>query len=244
MGDLNLLKKFAEENNIDLSEKQLSQFDAFRTCLMEKNKVMNLTAIREPEDIEIKHFIDSLTSVNLIKELKGEKFSLVDLGTGGGFPGIPLKIVFPEADFTLVDSVGKKINFVNEAIETLGLKKIKGVASRAEDLGRGKKRESFDLCTSRAVAKMEVLLEYCLPLVKVGGYCILYKNADFEEELKDGKRALKILGGRVAKTEKFELPKGAGSRGLIVIRKEKAAPVQYPRRPGKPSKSPIKNLSR
>ena len=244
MDNLNLLKKFAEENEIYLSEKKLEQFEKYRSFLIEKNKVINLTAIDDPEGIEIKHFIDSLAAADVIEALAGEDFSLVDIGCGAGFPGIPLKIVFPQAKVTLVDSVNKKINCVNEAIKLLGLKKAETAAARAEDLGRGKRRESFDICVSRAVADTGILIEYCLPLVEVGGYCILYKSGDCAEEIQKAEPAVRLLGGEIEDIKKVFLPKNSGERSLVIISKEKATPAKYPRRPGKPSKSPISNSNK
>ena len=237
---LDILKAFARENEIYLSEKQLDKFERFREYLIAKNKEINLTAINDPEEIEIKHFIDSLEGADIIQALEGEDFSLADIGCGGGFPGIPLKIVFPQAEFTLVDSQNKKIKCVNEAINLLELKKIQAAAARAEELGQGRKRESFDICVSRAVADMSVLLEYCLPLTAVGGYCILYKSGRCEEEVEKSENIMRMLGGELEDIKKVSLPKGAGERSLVIISKEKAAPKKFPRRPGKPSKSPIR----
>lgn len=238
---LDILKAFAQENEIYLSEKKIEQFEKFRSFLIEKNKVINLTAINDPEGIEIKHFIDSLAAADVIEALAGEDFSLVDIGCGAGFPGIPLKIVFAQAEMTFVDSVNKKINCVNEAIKLLDLKKTQALNARAEDIGRGKRRESFDICVSRAVADMGILLEYCLPLTAVGGYCILYKSGSCEEEADRSENVMRMLGGELEDIKKVSLPKNAGERSLVIISKEKATPAKYPRRPGKPSKSPISN---
>ena len=237
---LEILKTFAGENEIYLSEKQLEQFELFRNFIIKKNKVVNLTSIDDPKEIEIKHFIDSLTGADIIEALEGDDFSLVDIGCGGGFPGIPLKIVFPAAEFELIDSSNKKINCVNEAISLLKLKGAEAAAKRAEDMGQSEKRESFDICVSRAVADMSVLLEYCLPLTAVGGYCILYKSGNCEEEVERSEKIMRILGGEIEDIKKVSLPENSGERSLIIISKEKAAPKKYPRRPGKPSKSPIR----
>ena len=237
---LEILKEFALENEIYLSEKQLNRFETFRNFLIEKNREINLTAIEDPQEIEIKHFIDSLEGADIIEALEGEDFSLIDIGCGAGFPGIPLKIVFPAAEFTLADSQNKKISCVKEAIKLLELKNISAISARAEELGQSKKRESFDICVSRAVAQLPVLCEYCLPLVRTGGHCILYKAGNCEEELDEAEPAIELLGGEVEDIKKVSLPKGAGERSLVIISKEKAAPIKYPRRPGKPSKSPIR----
>ena len=235
--NLDKLKEFAKEKNIELSRQQLGQFEEFAELLLEKNKVMNLTAITDIGEMEVKHFIDSLESAPF---LEGEAFSLIDVGTGAGFPGIPLKIAFPKADFVLMDSLNKRIEFIKEAASRLGLENINAVAGRAEDLARTDYRESFDYCVSRAVANMSVLLEYCLPFVKTGGMCILYKSGEFEQELKEAENAMKVLGGELSDIKTFELAGSDIARSLIFIRKKEATPDKYPRRPGKPSKSPIK----
>lgn len=230
------LRQFAKENNIDLTDHQLKQFEQFAEILIEKNKVMNLTAITDPDQIEIKHMIDSLEGVSVIKELAGKDFSILDIGCGAGFPGIPLKIAFPENSFVLLDSLNKRINFVNETANTLGLKNIKGIAIRAEDF---KERDYFDICTSRAVAGINVLLEYSMPFVKTGGYCILYKSGDYADELKNAENAIKVLGGEFQNAYDIVLPEDGGKRSLIVIKKIHETPDKYPRRAGKPSKSPL-----
>ena len=230
------LRQFAADNSITLSEEQISQIERFADILVEKNKVMNLTAITEPEQIEIKHMIDSLEAVPVIKELAPSDFSLLDIGCGAGFPGIPLKIAYPDNRFVLLDSLKKRINFVNDTSAELGLSNIRGIAIRAEDF---KERDSFDICTSRAVAGMNVLLEYSMPFVKVGGYCLLYKSGDYVEELKDAENAIGVLGGEFHKAYSFELPGDGGSRSLVVINKITETPQKYPRRAGKPSKSPL-----
>mgnify|MGYP002622667940 CR=1 FL=1 len=240
--DFKKLKKFAKEKDIILTDGMLEQMDDLCSLLLEKNKVMNLTAIEDMEQIEIKHLIDSLESVPLIKELAGEEFSLADVGCGAGFPGIPLKIVFPKAHFTLVDSINKRITFVEEAGSRLGLEKFEAVAARAEDIARTEKRESFDICVSRAVAKTNVLLEYCLPMVKTGGYCIFYKSSEPEKEIGDAQEALKVLGGRIRNTLSFELPEGGGGRSLIVVEKLSPTGEKYPRKAGRPAKRPIENI--
>ena len=232
-----LLKTYAEDNGFILSDKQADQFERFADMLIEKNKVMNLTAILEPREIEIKHMIDSIGAASLIKDLGGNSFSLLDVGCGAGFPGIPLKILYPENKFTLLDSSNKRINFVNEVIIALELENISAVAARAEDF---KERELFDICISRAVASLNVLCEYTLPFVKVGGHCIFYKSTDIEEEIVDAKAAIIELGGSLLCVNKHELPENCGGRSHVVIRKVSETPLKYPRRAGKPAKSPIK----
>lgn len=246
------LSQFAEKNNICLNEEDLEKFDRFCSTLISENKVMNLTAISDPDEIEIKHFIDSLEAATVINRLwkeiqegtegEDESFRLVDVGTGAGFPGIPLKIYFKNASFTLLDSLNKRINFLNKVIEQLNLKNIETVSARAEDFAKAGSvsRETFDFCVSRAVADMSVLLEYCLPMVKEGGFCVFYKSGDFQKELENAQTAMKILGGELAGTQEFVLPETDAGRSLVIIRKIKATPDKYPRRSGKPSKSPIK----
>ena len=232
-----LLRTFASDNGITLSDGQIRQFESFSDMLISRNKVMNLTAITDPAEIEIKHMIDSVYGAKVISELYDEPFSLLDIGCGAGFPGIPLKIVFPQSRFVLMDSLNKRISFVNDVIASLKLGNSEGICLRAEDFSE---KESFDICTSRAVAKANVLLEYSLPFVKCGGYCLLYKSGNIEDEIKEADNALGILGGELKDIITFELPDNSGSRSIVVIKKIKATPEKYPRRAGKPSKSPIK----
>lgn len=231
-----LLRQFAADNNIELDDRQIGQIERFAEILIEKNKIMNLTAITDPDQIEIKHMIDSLEGISVIRELTGNDFSLLDVGCGAGFPGIPLKIALPDSRFVLLDSLNKRINFVNETAKELGLTNITGVAVRAEDF---KERASFDICTSRAVAGINVLLEYSMPFLKVGGYCVLYKSGEYADELEKAENAIKILGGEFFKAYDLELPADGGSRSLVVIKKISETPEKYPRRAGKPSKSPL-----
>jgi len=224
--------------NIDLDK--FEKFKKFYDLLVEKNSETNLTNIVLLEEVETKHFIDSLVSIDLIKKYTdGINFSLIDIGCGAGFPGIPLKIYFDKAEFVLVDSIAKKIEFVNESIEVLELQNITTETERAEFLARTQYREHFDICTARAVASAPVLLEYCLPFLSLGGHCILYKSGSYEEEMDSAALALDILGGQVKEILEFTLPFTNAQRSLIVIEKIKATPDKYPRRPGKASKSPI-----
>ena len=250
------LAAFAAENQISFGEQEQKKFEALCSLLIEENKVMNLTAIESPEEIETLHFIDSLEAAPLLCDLWAKHifefpttlppqdavFRLVDVGTGAGFPGIPLKIAFPNAEFVLADSLNKRVSYLNKAIETLDLTGVLAIAARAEDLGKSGSvsRETFDFCVSRAVASLPVLLEYCLPLVRVNGYCILYKSGDYQEELQQAENAIHILGGKHVDTREFVLPDTDIRRCLLVIRKIKTTPDKYPRRPGKPSKSPIR----
>lgn len=206
--------------------------------LIERNKVMNLTAITDFEDVINKHFIDSLSIIKVFNEV--EEVRVLDMGTGAGFPGIPLKIVFPSWNIILLDSLNKRVNFLYDVITALGLENITAIHGRAEDYGKVKEyRESFDLCVSRAVAKLSILSEYCMPYVKINGYFIPYKSGNIDEELDMSKRAINVLGGKVKNVEKFQLPGTDMERTLIVIKKVSATPNIYPRSAGKPIKEPI-----
>lgn len=221
---------------INLSEIQLKQFYNYMNLLIEWNKKVNLTAINEPDEIILKHFVDSLTISKYISD--GTK--VVDVGTGAGFPGIPLKIVRQDVDITLLDSLQKRINFLDEVINELNLEKITTVHSRVEDFGKNKKyREEFDIATSRAVANLSTLSEYLLPLVKVGGKVISMKGSLIQEELENSKNAIKILGGKIEKVDEFDLPNSDISRNIVLIDKIKTTPNRYPRKAGEPSKKPL-----
>ena len=221
---------------INLSEIQLKQFYNYMNLLIEWNKKINLTAITEPDEIILKHFVDSLTISKYISD--GTK--VVDVGTGAGFPGIPLKIVRQDVDITLLDSLQKRINFLDEVINELNLEKITTVHSRVEDFGKNKEyREKFDIATSRAVANLSTLSEYLLPLVKVGGKVISMKGSLIQEELENSKNAIKILGGQIEKVDEFDLPNSDISRNIVLIDKIKNTPNRYPRKAGEPSKKPL-----
>ena len=219
---------------INLDNKQIEQFYQYMNLLLEWNEKMNLTAITEPNEVILKHFVDSLTISNLIE--KGQK--VIDVGTGAGFPGIPLSIKNNQ-NITLLDSLNKRIIFLEEVINNLELKNIKAVHSRVEEFAKNKKeREMYDIATSRAVAPLNVLLEYLLPLVKVGGKCICMKGSN-TEEIENAKNALKILGGEIEKIDKIILPESDIERNIITVIKVKQTPLKYPRKPGTPSKEPI-----
>lgn len=227
------------EGQVLLTDVQLAQFEQYYDRLIEKNKVMNLTAITEREDVILKHFIDSLALAGYVK-LWEKEYKIIDVGTGAGFPGIPLKIAFPNLQVTLFDSLNKRIKFLQEMIDTLKLKEITAVHGRAEEGARDKNmREKYDFAVSRAVANMAVLSEYCIPFVKVGGYFIPYKTGTVEEEITQGKKAIQILGGKIEKIEKLMLPDSDISRSFVFIKKEKQTPKAYPRKAGTASKQPL-----
>ena len=237
--DTTVFERGLNDLQICLSETQKEQFLLFYEHLTEKNKVMNLTAITAFEDVVIRHFLDSLTLVKILDP--GENQNLIDLGTGAGFPGIPLKIIFPELKIVLADSLNKRVKFLKEETENLGLKKVTAVHARAEELGKDENyREAFDICVSRAVADLSVLSEYCLPLVRVGGFFVSYKSADSGEEIKRAERAIRILGGKIQEIKTFKLPETEIGRSLIKIRKIKKTPAAYPRKAGVPGKIPLK----
>jgi len=222
---------------IELSDNQKQQFFDYYELLIEWNKVMNLTAITELSEIIHKHFIDSLS---LVRDFKLSKEKVLDMGTGAGFPGIPLKIVFPDIKITLLDSLNKRIKFLNEVIHSLGIQDIEAIHGRAEEYGKNPSyREQYDLCVSRAVAKLSTLSEYCLPFVKKGGLFIPYKSGKIEDEVNLSEKALKILGGKIEKTDEFLLPGTEIERTLIMIRKSSITPNKYPRSSGKPVRDPL-----
>lgn len=231
-------EKELKQLDISLSEKQIRQFLDYYEMLVEWNKVMNLTAITEYEEVIEKHFIDSLASVKVC-DYEGVT-SVIDIGTGAGFPGIPLKIAFPHLQVVLLDSLNKRIKFLDEVIEKLGLEGIRTIHGRAEDFAKQKEyRECFDLCVSRAVANLSTLSEYCLPYVKVGGKFVPYKSGKIDEELSQSKNAVKILGGKVTDVVKFYLGDTDMERSFVVVKKEKNTPKKFPRKAGLPGKEPL-----
>ena len=225
-----------KELNIKLDDKQIKNFYNFMNELIEWNEKINLTAITQPQEIIQKHFIDSLTILKYINE----NDSIIDIGTGAGFPGIPLKLAKESLNITLLESLNKRILFLDDVIKNQNLNKIKTIHSRVEDVANNQEyREKFDIATSRAVARLNVLLEYLLPLIKLNGKCICMKGSNIEEEIKESEKALKILGGKIEKIDEFELPNSDMKRTIIVIRKISNTPNKYPRNAGIPSKKPI-----
>ena len=230
------LTKLASKIEIELSLDEIEKLYKFMYLLLEWNEKINLTAITEPEDIILKHFVDSIT---IRKYIKSEN-KVLDMGTGAGFPGIPLKIISSDTYFTLVDSLNKRIIFLNEVCDKLKLDKIENIHSRAEELAKNKKyREQYDVVTSRAVARLASLVEYMLPFVKVGGKCICMKGSNVDEELIEAKKAINVLGGEIEKVDKFLLPNSDIERNIVIIKKIKNTSCKYPRKPGTATKQPI-----
>lgn len=231
-------EKNLEHIGIKLSDKQYKQFDQYYELLVEWNSFMNLTGITDYEEVLLKHYVDSL--VLHIEEIGHDNISLIDVGTGAGFPGLPLKIAHPQLNVVLLDSLNKRVKFLNQVIEDLGLEGIQAIHSRAEDGGRNKNlREQFDISVSRAVANLSTLSEYNLPFVKVGGYFVAYKSGDVDDEVKNAANAVKQLGGVIERIDKFKLPYSDIERSLVFIKKIKNTPGRYPRKAGLPGKEPI-----
>ena len=223
---------------ITLTSRQQEQFVQFYELLVEWNKVMNLTGITEYEEVNEKHFVDSLSLVQAIDVNKVE--TVIDVGTGAGFPGIPLKIAFPHLKIVLLDSLNKRINFLNTVIGEIGLTEIITIHGRAEDYAKqADYREKFDLCVSRAVANLSTLSEYCLPYVKTGGMFIPYKSGEIDDEVQQAKKAIHILGGKLDEVIKFQLPGTEINRSFVKIHKTQNTAKRYPRKAGMPAKEPL-----
>ena len=235
------LELFPESRKLSLSDGQIAQFAQFYEDMLEKNQVMNLTGITERREVIVKHYIDSLLPTCLLPDFPKPGTRLLDLGSGAGFPGIPLAIAFPNLQLTLMDSLNKRIVYLTDEIEKLGLQNhTEALHARAEELARqAGQREAYDYCSSRAVARLAVLSEYCLPFVKGGGQMLAYKAGEIEEELSEAQFAIKKLGGTTDQVVSFSLPDDAGKRSLVVIRKIKETPRIYPRKAGMPTKAPL-----
>ena len=230
--------KDSRELGIILTDSQIQQFNMYYEMLTEWNQYMNLTAITEYDDVMKKHFIDSISLCRAYDVYK--KVSCIDVGTGAGFPGLALKIAYPQLRMTLLDSLNKRIQFLDAVIDKLALTEIETIHGRAEDYAKaGKLREKFDLCVSRAVANLSILSEYCIPFVKKGGYFISYKSEKITEEIKAAENAISILGGKVKNQVEFILPDSDIYRNLFVIEKKKETPKKYPRKAGLPGKDPL-----
>ena len=236
--DLSVLDQGCQEMGIVLDGEQRQQFVDFYEYLVEKNKVMNLTGITEFQEVLVKHFLDSLACVKAVDIKKVKR--MMDVGTGAGFPGVPLKIAFPHLEACLLDSLKKRVNFLEETFTLLKLTDITAIHGRAEEFAKNKAyRESFDLCVSRAVSNLATLSEYCLPYVKPGGSFISYKSGTVQEEVEQAEKAVKILGGKIREVVYFRLPDSEIQRSLVVIEKVKATPGKYPRKAGTPLKEPL-----
>ena len=238
--DFSQLKKDLNEFGIELTAEMEEQFLLYYNMLIEWNSFMNLTAITDFDEVLKKHFTDSVSLIRAIPDLGEKKYRMIDIGTGAGFPGIPLKIVFPNISVVLLDSLNKRVNFLKEVISKLQLTDITAMHGRAEYFAQNKEyRESFDLCVSRAVANLATLSEYCLPFVKKNGRFISYKSEKVSEEFEISGKAISVLGGEYENQVTFELPDSDIYRNLFIIKKKSATPGKYPRKAGLPSKEPI-----
>jgi 16S rRNA (guanine527-N7)-methyltransferase len=241
---MQLLIEGARRLGFELTERQVQQFGVYFETLVEWNSRMNLTAITDPEGVQVRHFLDSLTvGAAMVREADGpprEGFRLVDIGTGAGFPGVPLKILWPQVELTLADSIGKKTTFLKELCVVLGLEGVEVLTARAEELGQDRRhRERYDAVTARAVASLPVLCEYCLPLVKVGGYFLAPKKGDISHELEGAKGASRTVGGGAPRLHLFILPGESEERAVVAIKKVKSTPPGYPRRVGVAKTQPL-----
>lgn len=236
--DMTHMAEVCRQWGLELTEEKQKKFLTYYELLVEKNKVMNLTAITEFDEVIEKHFLDSISLVQIMDLTKPMK--VLDLGTGAGFPGIPLKIMFPELQIVLADSLNKRVLFLQEVIDALELRQIMAVHGRAEELARRKDyRESFDLCVSRAVANLSTLSEYCLPFIQISGKFVSYKSGEVEEEAENARKAVFLLGGELQDVVKFDLPGSEIHRSFVVMEKVKTTPKAYPRKAGTPSKNPL-----
>lgn len=239
MNNKELLKKGLSNFNIDADDKMVDDFSKYREILVEWNQKMNLTGIEDEKEVFIKHFLDSVSATT--KGYISKDASIIDVGTGAGFPGIPLKICYKELKVTLLDSLNKRINFLQEVCNSIGLDNVEFIHGRAEDFGKSEDyREQFDIATARAVAGLPVLMELCVPFVKVGGYFICLKGPNANLELEESKKAMEVLGVEFVEKIDIELPEVDLEHNILVFKKVTNTPEKYPRKAGKPSKSPIK----
>lgn len=229
-----LIAQIFKNYNFELNNKQIEQFYSYYTFLIQENEKFNLTAITDPLEVIVKHFVDSVLAEKYIKN----SARIIDVGTGAGFPGVPLKILRPDIKVTLLDSLQKRVNFLNQLIDKLQLKEINAVHARAEDYVK-EEREKFDVALSRAVAQIPTLSEYLLPYVKIGGKAIMYKGLNIDEELEMGRYAIKTLGGEVESQKEFELQEVSSSRSIIIISKTSHTPTKYPRGKNQPRTNPL-----
>jgi len=230
------IKEVFFDYGIEINEIQEKQFIDYYNLLIEYNKVMNLTSITDFNDVVVKHFLDSILPFSQFKQ----NSKVIDVGTGAGFPAIPLKIVRPDLEFTLVDSLNKRIKFLNEVITKLNLKDISAIHSRSEDLAHNVEfRENYDYCVSRAVAKLNTLLELCIPFIRIGGEFIAYKSSNIEDEIKNAKNAFKLLNCNVIRNDKYILPYNYGDRNILIIKKTKTTNNIYPRNNNNPKNKPL-----
>lgn len=238
MTDMSLLVNGLDRWNIHMDMEDIQKFEKYMDIMLEYNKRMNLTAITDPEDIIVEHFLDSLSILNT--GILSKNSSIIDVGTGAGFPGIPIKIALPNTKMILLDSLKKRVDFLDHIVSTLELKEIGAIHGRAEEMGRMvEHREMYDMAFSRAVAPLNVLLEYCIPFVKVGGYFVAYKGPGAYEEIEGAQNALKILGAEVQRVFDVDLPYSEKTHKLIIVQKKTKTPKIFPRNPGKPKKSPL-----
>ena len=236
---MELLIKILKENNIELTRTQINQYAEYMEQILEYNQHINLTSITDRDEFIKKHYIDSVLGGLNNEFAAGER--IIDVGTGAGFPGVPLAILFPDKEFVLLDSLNKRLKIVSQICQSAGINNVRVLHSRAEDAGKNKEyREQFDICISRAVADLSVLSELCLPLVAEGGYFLSYKGPNYEEELRNAGKAIKTVGGRAARVESIGNSDTEFNHNIIFIEKIKNTPAQYPRKSGTPSKNPIK----
>ena len=238
MEELNPLKKTLEAMNIENSQELIEKFRIYMEGVLEWNEKVNLTTITDPDEFAIKHFVDSIICANYPEYINAAK--IIDVGTGAGFPGIPLSIISPEKEFILMDSLNKRLKIIDELCQRADIKNVVTLHARAEELAKNKAhRERYDLCVSRAVANMAVLAEYCLPFIKVGGFLMAYKGPEAENEVREAEHALSLLGGRAEEIRNGNLKEFGIDHKVVVIKKVSNTPSKYPRKPGTPTKEPL-----